>query len=219
MATAPCFYVKQGERNRTQINLERFPFTIGRARECDYVIDSSDISRLHIRLELHHQQVVLRDLGSTNGTYLNGEAVQPNRDYRLRANDTVNLAGICVLIFDDPSTTAITPPEMLPRPGLRLDIASAQVFIGNRLVDPPLSPSQILLLEFLIQNEDNLVSREAVWQYVWGNNELLSDQTLDALVSRLRKRLKEFDPEHDYVVTRRGFGLMFNNRPQVISYR
>jgi DNA-binding response OmpR family regulator len=47
---------------------------------------------------------------------------------------------------------------------------------------------------------------------VWGSGEEVTDQTIDALVSRLRRRLLEADPDHDYVVTRRGFGLMFLNR-------
>jgi DNA-binding response OmpR family regulator len=51
---------------------------------------------------------------------------------------------------------------------------------------------------------------------VWGTDENITDQTIDALVSRLRKRLFELDRDHDYITTRRGFGLMFQNRKQVL---
>jgi DNA-binding response OmpR family regulator len=51
---------------------------------------------------------------------------------------------------------------------------------------------------------------------VWGPEEEVTDQTIDALVSRLRKRLDEADPDYEYVITRRGFGLMFRNRGHVM---
>ena len=69
-----------------------------------------------------------------------------------------------------------------------------------------------MLLSLLVKQEGRVVTREALRAYVWGPDEDVSDQTIDALVSRLRKRLNEADPMHDYIVTRRGFGLMFNNR-------
>ena len=48
------------------------PFTIGRAAEADLVIDDPSISRLHSRLLVTDSAVVLSDLGSRNGTLLNG---------------------------------------------------------------------------------------------------------------------------------------------------
>lgn len=217
MPTAPCFFVKEGDRQNAQIDLEHFPFTIGRARECDFVIDATEISRIHIELDFDYQQVVLRDLGSTNGTYLNGERLQPHKDYRLRANDVINLADNYVLIFDDPATTSLAPQKYSPYQGLRVDDDSAQVYIADERIDPPLSPSQIVLLQLLIKRESSIVSREEIRRHVWGPGEEVSDQTIDALVSRLRKRLKEIDDDHDYIVTRRGFGLMFTNRDKMVA--
>jgi pSer/pThr/pTyr-binding forkhead associated (FHA) protein len=211
MPTAPCFYVKVDDKISAQIDLAQFPFTIGRSRECDFVIDSTEISRVHIQLNFDHQQVVLRDMGSTNGTFLNDVRLQPHKDYRLRANDAINLANACLLFFDDPATTAQVDPGRLRAEGLRLDEATAQVFIANRRMEPPLSPSQILLLQLLVRNEGAVVTRDHIRANVWhGKN--ISDQAIDALVSRLRKRIEEMDPQHDYIVTRRGFGLIFRNR-------
>jgi DNA-binding response OmpR family regulator len=70
-----------------------------------------------------------------------------------------------------------------------------------------------------MKHENRIVSREEVRYYVWGPDEDVQEQTIDALVSRLRKRLNELDPEHDYIVTRRGFGLMFVNRPHVLTFK
>jgi pSer/pThr/pTyr-binding forkhead associated (FHA) protein len=47
-------------------------FTIGRDRECDLAIDDMTVSRLHARLERTSGGWRLTDLGSTNGTRVNG---------------------------------------------------------------------------------------------------------------------------------------------------
>lgn len=212
MTTAPCFYVKDGNQVVGQIDLNSFPFVIGRARECDYVIDAHDISRQHAQLTFDHQQVILRDLGSTNGTFLNEDRIIPNRNYRLRANDVVRFATSTPLIFDDPSTTAQLNVEDAINEGLRLDDATAHAYVRGQLVEPPLSPSQILLLQLIICNEGIVVSRDDIRQHVWGGDQRVTDQAIDALISRLRKRLAEIDPDHEYLITRRGFGLVFRNR-------
>ena len=48
---------------------------IGRALECDISILEPALSRKHAELELVGDDLVLRDLGSANGTYVNGEKI------------------------------------------------------------------------------------------------------------------------------------------------
>jgi pSer/pThr/pTyr-binding forkhead associated (FHA) protein len=219
MPTAPCFYIKKANGESAKIDLAHFPFTVGRARECDYVIDSSQVSRLHVQFDFDYQQVQIRDLGSTNGTFLNGERLTPHRNYKLRASDVVRLANDYNLTFDDPATTHQLEPQEMEPVALRLDEASANVYILDELLDPPLSPSQFMLLQLLVSNEDTVVTRDEIRRYVWGEDEDVNDQTIDALVSRLRKRLQDADDTHDYIITRRGFGLMFRNRQGVAANR
>lgn len=49
---------------------------VGRGEEVDIRLDDEGISRVHCSLEARGQQVVLRDLGSQNGTYVAGERVE-----------------------------------------------------------------------------------------------------------------------------------------------
>lgn len=213
MPTSSCFYVRKGGHVSGQVNLTKFPFVIGRARECDYVVDTTAISREHLVIEFHEQrQFVMRDLGSRNGTFLNGERVAPNRDYPLRANDVISVADEVELVFDDPATTAQLDVERLTTEGLRIEPNTEDVYIGTQLIAPPLSPSQISLVKLLLENEGVVVTRDDIRLHVWGEGMMVSDQAMDALVSRLRKRLNEVDPTHEYIITRRGFGLIFHNR-------
>lgn len=53
--------------------LQLFPLTIGRSAPAEVVLEGSTVSRKHCRLERQGDRILLSDLGSTNGTYLNGE--------------------------------------------------------------------------------------------------------------------------------------------------
>jgi pSer/pThr/pTyr-binding forkhead associated (FHA) protein len=48
---------------------------MGREPDCDFPMDDQTVSSQHARLSYHQQQWWLEDLASTNGTFLNGEAV------------------------------------------------------------------------------------------------------------------------------------------------
>jgi FHA domain-containing protein len=50
--------------------------TIGRLPECDVVVDDAGVSRQHARIRRTEGGFVLTDLGSTNGTMVNGEPIQ-----------------------------------------------------------------------------------------------------------------------------------------------
>lgn len=64
---------------------------IGRGLDNDLVLDSTDVSRHHARIEYRDGQWLLIDLGSTNGTRLNG---QPLRQGVIRGGDQIEFGGL-----------------------------------------------------------------------------------------------------------------------------
>jgi pSer/pThr/pTyr-binding forkhead associated (FHA) protein len=58
-----------------EIVIEQFPCDLGRASEVAVRIDDRWLSRRHCRLELRDGAVVVRDLGSRHGTFVNGCSV------------------------------------------------------------------------------------------------------------------------------------------------
>ena len=73
-------------------------FTIGRALECDFVLADPSVSRFHARLHREPDGWLLRDLGSTNGTMLNGWRV--TEPVSVRPGDRVSFGLISFLVGD-----------------------------------------------------------------------------------------------------------------------
>lgn len=71
--------------------------TLGRSRDCDVVVDDSGVSRHHAELRPSAEGWVLRDLGSTNGTRLNGRELRGAAV--LRPGDEIGL-GASVIAFE-----------------------------------------------------------------------------------------------------------------------
>ena len=69
---------------------------VGRAADCDLVLTDPLVSRHHFEVEGRNGAFYIRDPGSTNGTYLNGEKVSGERE--LQVGDRIEV-GDCLLTF------------------------------------------------------------------------------------------------------------------------
>lgn len=56
--------------------LEKEVVTVGRSRECDIQVEDLNVSRRHFQVRRLEGGFVLEDLGSKNGTFVNGAPVQ-----------------------------------------------------------------------------------------------------------------------------------------------
>src|SRR5690606_3337568 len=78
------------------IPISRLPFMIGRdPRLSDWTWDDAKLSRVHAELKRVGDHYAVRDVGSRNGTYLNGEQLAPYTDSLLTHGDRLELAGLC----------------------------------------------------------------------------------------------------------------------------
>ncbi|MGD8489142.1 MAG: FHA domain-containing protein [Anaerolineae bacterium] len=193
--------------------LEQAELTIGRDESCDLVIPERQVSRQHARIRHEGGRHILEDLGSKNGTFVNGsEVVEP---HPLQDGDEIQIALCCKLTFVGVDATA---PVVLEEAfqGLRLNVESKRVWVAGKELAPPLSLAQYRLLELLYQEPGRVYSRDAVVEAVWPEDDRdgISEQAIDALARRLRERLTELDPDTQYVVTVRGHGFRLENAAQ-----
>ena len=90
-----------------------FPLTasenvMGRDKEAEVCLDAASVSRHHARILIEGARATLEDLGSKNGTALNGEPLRGARE--LKDGDTVRLGQVQLLFrslpFEGPTATA-----------------------------------------------------------------------------------------------------------------
>jgi DNA-binding response OmpR family regulator len=213
----PILIAQSGPATGQRWPLVKDLITIGRGAECDIVITDRQISRVHARLSRREDGFEVEDLGSKNGTHVNGAPLKG--PHLLQDGDLIQVAFVAKLAFVGSEATMplkidTTPSGQIVSVGrLRLDSASRRVWVGEQELDPPLSVPQFRFLEQLYQRPGQVCSREELIAVVWPEavGAGVSEQAIDALVRRLRDRLEEVDPEYLYVATVRGHGFRLDN--------
>jgi predicted component of type VI protein secretion system len=209
-AEVPILLMMEGRRPGQRYFVDRPEFVIGRDEQCDLVIADRQVSRRHALIRLEDDRYLLEDLGSKNGTFVNGQEI--SEPWILKDADEIQIALCCKLSFVDAESTAPVLFEE-PQSGLHMDLESKRVWIAGQELAPPLSPAQYRLLELLYQEPGRVYSRDEVVEAVWPEDDRagISEQAIDALARRLRERLVEADPATQYVVTVRGHGFRVEN--------
>ena len=87
--------------------------------------------------------------------------------------------------------------------GLEIDLKTKSAMLADDRID--LSKREFNLLVFLIQNRDQIVSREAILTEFWGETQDYETRVVDVTISNLRKKL-----HNQFIKTKRGFGYQFS---------
>lgn len=90
-----CLVVIYGMDLGKKVNLSQTVTVIGRSAGSDFQIDQEAVSRSHCRISSDGRSYVIRDLGSTNGTYVNDELI---KEYVVRDGDLIKI-GRCIFKF------------------------------------------------------------------------------------------------------------------------
>src|SRR4051812_13158460 len=116
--------VVQGKPHGSFLEFPEGEFVVGRGPECQIRPNSELVSRQHCLLRVRGQIVVVRDLGSTNGTLVNGKRLMD--ECELGEGDTIQLGPLVlqVVLGDDLDEHAAVkrnapPPELGGPPSSR----------------------------------------------------------------------------------------------------
>jgi len=86
---------------------------------------------------------------------------------------------------------------------ISLDISKHEVFCGSRIVK--LSPTEFRLLEYFLENQNRVLTKQQVLDAVWGIDFESNTSVVETFVSYLRRKLSpEID---DMLLTERGIGF------------
>jgi two-component system OmpR family response regulator len=91
---------------------------------------------------------------------------------------------------------------------LEMDLVSHRVTRGGRRID--LQPLEYQLLEYLMRNADQVITREQILEHCWDFAYSAFSNITDVYIKQLRKKLK--DSNEKYIKTIRGMGYTFKSK-------
>ena len=101
---------------------------------------------------------------------------------------------------------AIYEPDIVFQ-GLRVDRNDKECYVDGELVN--LTRTEFDILLFFLTHPNRIYSREEIMKNVWGDAVVVSGRTIDTNITRLRKKLGEYEK---HITTRQGFGYGFKEK-------
>lgn len=96
---------KDGERRDFPLSAAKT--VLGRKDDCGLRIPTPDVSRAHCEVESLDAEITIRDLGSANGTYVNGKRIA---ETTLSAGDHIGVGPVQFVVQIDGKPTEIAAP-------------------------------------------------------------------------------------------------------------
>ncbi|MFZ0548169.1 MAG: FHA domain-containing protein, partial [Candidatus Promineifilaceae bacterium] len=106
-------FVVEGPLTGNEFEITQSTTSLGRNVGVDIVLNATSVSRRHAQITKANDQYYIEDLGSSNGTFLNGERISGRQ--MLKDGDRISLGQSIILRFDAPAAedaTAIYEPGM-----------------------------------------------------------------------------------------------------------
>jgi hypothetical protein len=187
--------------------LEAPEYLVGREPPADVVIPLPRVSRCHARIVRGERGYAICDLGSRNGTFVNGQSIG-NAPVPLSDGDQIVFGGTIEMSFQNLRETA-HGPRIGRLNGVWMDEATHEVWVDGKPVEPPLSAAQLTLLGLLYRAAGQVISRQQIVTAVWpdSNPAGVGEEAVDGLIKRLRARLRATQPKREYLEVLRGHGL------------
>ena len=90
--------------------------SVGRGQDNDVVLGSKQVSRQHAELTVTGDQLMVQDLGSSNGTLVNDQKLEPHQPTALEAEDTVTFAAFSFRVHQVAAEPTVAPAFIADKP-------------------------------------------------------------------------------------------------------
>jgi pSer/pThr/pTyr-binding forkhead associated (FHA) protein len=137
MTANPYFEIQGGaDKARFELDEPTADVVVGRASECQWAIPSSGVSRKHARIRRRGSEVIIEDIGSSNGTFVNSERLSAPRP--LHDQDLVRLGSVEIRFTSPPPETTVDATiALMPPAGTTVSAPAAPIESPT----PPHSPN------------------------------------------------------------------------------
>lgn len=98
--------------------------------------------------------------------------------------------------------------NQLEHKGAVLNLQDALLYYQDEKID--LTKNEFRILEILLQNKNEVVSRDRIMKKLWDNDSFVDDNTLTVNMNRLRRKLEEKGMT-DFIETKKGLGYMVHD--------
>lgn len=102
--------VLEGAKTGAKIAVKKAEFTIGRSQSCSLCAGSSAVSRQHCMMSRDESKVTIRDMGSRNGTLVNGVKIEGTVE--LATGDEITVGPLKFLLTITTSLNSVKKPEV-----------------------------------------------------------------------------------------------------------
>lgn len=92
--------------------------------------------------------------------------------------------------------------------GLKIDLDNHSIITVNGTFELP--PKEFNLLLFFVKNQGKIMTKQKIYEEVWGEEYCYDDSNIMAIISRLRKKLEVNPGNPKYIQTIKGVGYRFN---------
>jgi pSer/pThr/pTyr-binding forkhead associated (FHA) protein len=200
--TVRMLVFRDGSGVQRSVPLDREVLTIGRDPGCTIRVASSYVSRTHARVELREDGPILVDLGSHNGTLLNGARVEGTAP--LHNGDVIRIGDVSFECVGEQLGETLTLGLPAEQPSdssvLRVDPQAYEVWIGESQPARRLSAQEFQLLRYLYEHRDRVCTRHELGDTIWGAHNW-DPNMLHRLVHRLKEKLEPDLEQHRYIQT------------------
>lgn len=196
--------VKDASGTERVVPLDRDVIAIGRDPTCTIRLDSPYVSRQHARVERRADGLTLVDLGSRNGSLLNGRRVE--HPVPLGVGDVITIGDVTITCLGEPApaetTLDLIPRKTEPPPDdrLRVDAQLYEVTIGGQRLERRLSAQEFRLLCYLYEHAERVCTRQELGDAIWGSGNWDANM-LHRLVHRMKEKLEPNPEKPRYVQT------------------
>lgn len=130
----------KADGQRREYTVRKETTVMGRSTECDFQIPLATVSRRHCQLLVKGDEAVIKDLGSSNGTYVNNKRVQ---DAKLKAGDQLIVGPVTFTVTIDGQPAQVTGVRSAatPAPPQELEGGTLDVEADRVAHAPPAAPA------------------------------------------------------------------------------